>query len=284
MTPDEDDRPLVAGVVGWPVRHSRSPLLFEHWFARHGVPGRYVPLAVAPNDFRAVFEALPKAGLRGVNVTLPHKEAALALADEASEAACAIGAANTVVFDPVRGRVADNTDGYGFAQNLRAGAPGWDPKAGPALVLGAGGAARAILHALLAEGVPALRLANRSRERAETLADHFGRDRVETVDWSERATAVDGAALVVNTTSLGMTGKPALDLALAALDPGAVVTDIVYAPLRTDLLREAERRGARTVDGLGRLLHLARPGFRAWFGPDPTVDDALRAACLEAAA
>jgi shikimate dehydrogenase len=266
--------------VGWPVAHSKSPLIFAHWFAETGIAGSYSRFAVPPEDFAQTFRALPKTGLRGVNVTLPHKLAALELADEASAAARAIGAANTIGFD-AEGRIfADNTDSYGFTENLCEGAPGWDPAAGPALVLGAGGAARAVIHALLEAGAPTIRLANRSQNKAEALAAHFG-PRVEPVAWAGRDGATGGAATIVNTTSLGMTGNPPLQLALDDAPATALVTDIVYAPLETPLLAAARARGLTTVDGLGMLLHQARPGFRAWFGADPAVTPALRRAVLE---
>jgi len=276
-------RPLRAGVIGWPVAHSKSPLIFAHWFAETGIAGAYIRIAVRPEAFSQAFRALPGSGLRGVNVTLPHKLAALELADEVSPAARAIGAANTIRIDPDGRIFADNTDGYGFIENLREGAPTWDPGAGPALVLGAGGAARAVIHALLEAGVPAIRLANRSRGKAETLAAHFG-PRIEPLDWAGRAGATGGAATIVNTTSLGMAGNPALELSLDDAPAAALVTDIVYAPLETPLLAAARARGLATVDGLGMLLHQARPGFRAWFGADPAVTPALRRAVLEGAA
>ena len=276
---DTDSRPLVAGVLGWPIAHSKSPRLFDHWFASLGLPGRYVPLAVRPEDFAEVYRALPKAGLRGVNVTVPHKERALALADAATPAAEAIGAANTIRFEPERGIVADNTDAFGFVENLRAGAPDWDVAAGPALVVGAGGAARAVLHALLEAGAPQVRLTNRTNERAAELGKRFGA-RIAVIPWEARAAAVSGAATIVNTTSLGMRGNPPLELPLDDAPESSLVTDIVYAPLETPLLAEARRRGLRTVDGLGMLLHQARPAFAAWFGVDPPVDRALRDACL----
>ncbi len=272
--------PLLAGVVGWPVAHSKSPLIFGHWFAEAGIAGSYTRLAVRPEDFAEVFRALPKAGFRGVNVTIPHKLPALELADEASAAARAIGAANTIRFDPDGRIFADNTDGYGFIENLRAGAPAWNPEAGPALVLGSGGAARAVIHALLEAGAPAIRLANRSRDKAEALSAHFG-SRVEVIAWAARAAATGGAATIVNTTSLGMAGNPPLELPLDDAPATVLVTDIVYAPLETPLLAAARARGLATVDGLGMLLHQARPGFRAWFGADPAVTPALRRAVLE---
>ncbi len=275
-----DPRPLLAGVMGWPVAHSRSPLIFAHWFARHNISGAYVRLAVRDQDVGQVLRALPKAGFRGLNVTIPHKLAALELADETSEAARAIGAANTLVFTLDGSIRADNTDAFGFLENLREGASAWKPAAGPALVLGAGGAARAVVHALCSAAVPGIRVANRSRQRARELAAHFG-PAVEPVEWAERDAAVAGAALIVNTTSLGMDGQPPLELSLAAAAPAAVVCDIVYAPLVTPLLAAARARGLTAVDGLGMLLHQARPGFRAWFGADPAVDPELRRAVLE---
>jgi shikimate dehydrogenase len=269
--------------MGWPIEHSRSPLIFAHWFAETGIQGSYVRLAVPPDDFAEVFRNLHKAGFRGVNVTIPHKLMALALADEASETARAIGAANTVSFD-ADGRVfADNTDGYGFIENLREGAPAWDPAAGPALVLGAGGAARAVIHALLEAGAPTILLANRTPKKAETLAAQFC-PRIEVIDWAARDVATSGAATIVNTTSLGMTGNPPLEISLEDAPATALVTDIVYAPLETPLLTAARARGLSTVDGLGMLLHQARPGFRAWFGADVSVTPALRRAVLEAPA
>ncbi|MGF1444730.1 MAG: shikimate dehydrogenase [Pikeienuella sp.] len=268
----------IAGVMGWPVGHSKSPRLFDHWFARYDVAGRYVPLAVAPDAFAEVYRALPKAGFTGVNVTIPHKEAALALADEVTPPAKEIGAANMIRF--VEGRIlADNTDGFGFLENLRAGAPGWRGARGPALVLGAGGAARAVLHALLADGAPEIRLANRSGEKAEALAALFG-PKIQPVAWEDREPATADVATIVNTTSLGMLGQPPLELSLDAAPDSAVVTDIVYAPLKTPLLEAAWSRGLVAVDGLGMLLHQARPAFAAWFDVDPEVDERLRAACL----
>ena len=278
-----DSRPLLAGVMGWPIEHSKSPLIFAHWFAENGIQGSYVRLAVPPDEFADVFRNLHKTGFRGVNVTIPHKLMALELADEASETARAIGAANTVSFD-ADGRVfADNTDSFGFIENLHECAPAWDPAKGPALVLGAGGAARAVIHALLEAGAPAILLANRSPKKADALAEKFG-PRIEVVDWSARDTATGGAATIVNTTSLGMPGNPPLEISLADAPATALVTDIVYAPLETPLLTAARARGLTTVDGLGMLLHQARPGFRAWFGVDAFVTPALRRAVLEAPA
>ncbi|MGF1500197.1 MAG: shikimate dehydrogenase [Paracoccaceae bacterium] len=279
MTETDDARPLTAGVMGWPIRHSKSPAIFDYWFETYEIGGHYLPLAVAPEDFAEVYRALPKTGMRGVNVTIPHKRAALECADEATEAARAIGAANMIRFSPGGCIVADNTDGYGFVEALRAGAPGWSPAAGPAVVLGAGGASRAILYALREAGCPELRLLNRTRETAEALAGEFGGP-IVTEAWEARADALAGAYTIVNATALGMEGNPPLEIALEAAPEGAVVTDIVYAPLETPLLSAARARGLIAVDGLGMLLHQARPAFDAWFGIDPRIDAALREACL----
>ncbi|HVG48378.1 MAG TPA: shikimate dehydrogenase [Rubellimicrobium sp.] len=268
----------LAGVVGRPVAHSRSPRLHRHWIARHGIAGDYVALEIAAEDLAEVLGVLPKAGFRGVNVTIPHKLAALELADEATERAQRVGAANLLVFEG--GRIlADNTDGEGFLASLRQGAPGWEPMAGPATVLGAGGAARAVIVALLDASVPEVILTNRTRETAEALRTEFG-ERLRVVEWVQAGNAVEEGALVVNTTSLGMTGKPELRVPLDGLRRGQVVTDLVYAPLETRLLREARAAGAVAVDGLGMLLHQAAPAFERWFGVRPAVDDALRAAVL----
>ncbi|MEM8699989.1 MAG: shikimate dehydrogenase [Pseudomonadota bacterium] len=275
MDPADDPRPLTAGVIGWPITHSKSPAIFEHWFREHAIPGRYCHLAVAAEDFESVFRALPKAGFRGVNVTIPHKEAALVFSDRQTETARRIGAANMIRFLPDHSILADNTDGIGFLANLQLGAPGWRPSQGAAAILGAGGAARAILVSLIEAGCPDIRLVNRTRARAEDLARDLGGP-ITVVGWEERADALDGAATLVNTTSLGMKGAPSLDLPLDALPGSALVTDIVYSPLITPLLAAARARGNPVVDGLGMLLHQARPAFHAWFGVDPTVDDRLR--------
>ncbi len=264
----------VAGVMGWPVSHSRSPLLHGHWLETCGIDGAYVPLAVPPQRFEAAFRALPFLGFRGCNVTLPHKEKAMALADSVDELAWRIGAANTIVVDDDGALAATNTDAFGFLENLGSQAPGWRADR-PVLVLGAGGSARAVVVALLDAGARDVRVANRTLERATALGERFG-PKVTAVPWEERAAAADGAGLVVNTTQLGMTGQPALDFALDCLDGEAVVCDLVYVPLVTDLLRRARQRGHVAVDGLGMLLHQARPGFAAWFGVDPPVTDELR--------
>ena len=268
-----------AGVMGWPVGQSLSPRLHGYWLAHHGIDGDYRALAVAPEALAQRLAGLADEGLRGVNLTLPHKPAALAMMASLSPAARAIGAVNTGVVEADGSLAGDNTDAFGFMENLRAGAPHWSAGSGPAVVLGAGGAARAVCHGLLAAGAPEIRLINRTAANAEALAA-MDAERITTPAWAARGDALHEAALLVNTTSLGMVGQPALDLDLAALPDGALVTDIVYAPLETPLLAAAARRGNPVVDGLGMLLHQARPGFAAWFGVMPEVTAALRAHVL----
>ncbi|SMF08956.1 shikimate dehydrogenase [Tistlia consotensis] len=268
----------LAGVLGWPVGHSRSPRLHGFWLEHYGIDGAYLPLPVRPERFKAAVRALADLGFRGANVTVPHKLAAHELADSLTGRAEAIGAVNTLVFEDGRIR-GDNTDGIGFYENLRTAAPRWPPSDGPAVVLGAGGAARAVLVALRDAGVPEIRLLNRTRPTAERLAAELGGG-IRALDWERRPEALAEACLLVNTTSLGMTGQPALELDLAALPREAAVCDLVYAPLTTPLLAAAEARGNPTVDGLGMLLHQAVPGFAAWFGVEPQVTPALRAFVL----
>lgn len=265
----------IAGVIGDPIAHSRSPKLHGYWLRKYGIDGHYIPLRVVSSDLKLAFETLPKFGFVGFNVTLPHKEAVLKHADEVSRRAAVIGAANTVVFRSDGSIFADNTDAYGFIQSIKLGAPGWSAGSGPCTVLGSGGAARAVIFALRDAGATEIRLVNRTRSRAEALRDEFVGP-ISVFDWDDAASALEGAATVVNTTSLGMDGKPELDLPFEAIDPSAIVTDIVYSPLETKLLSEAKRIGCRTVDGLGMLLHQAAPGFESWFGLVPGVDDALR--------
>ncbi len=269
----------LAGVIGHPIAHSKSPVLHGHWLQSYGLAGHYIPMDVAPADLEQVLRTLPKAGFVGANVTVPHKEAALRVADHVSDRASVIGAANTLVFREDGSIHADNTDGYGFMQNLRSGAPDWVPGDGPAVVFGAGGAARAVLQALAEAGVPEILLTNRTRTRADHLKEEFGQ-RITVIDWVQAGNVIETAELVVNTTSLGMQGQPELRVPLDGLQPGAVVTDLVYAPLKTRLLQTAEEAGCTTVDGLGMLLHQAVPGFERWFGIRPEVDDDLRAAVL----
>lgn len=269
----------LAGVIGHPIAHSKSPQLHQHWLKTYGLPGFYIPMDVVSDDLENVLKTLPKMGFVGVNITVPHKEHVMQIADLITDRATLIGAANTLIFRKDGKIHADNTDGYGFIENLRQGAPHWDPKSGPAAVLGAGGAARAVVAALLDVGVPEILISNRTKVRAEKLQDDFGK-RLTVVDWVQAGNMLEEASLVVNTTSLGMMGKPELRVPLDGLQKSAVVTDLVYAPLKTRLLLEAEKVGCTTVDGLGMLLHQAVPAFERWFGQRPEVDSAARAAAL----
>jgi shikimate dehydrogenase len=275
----ENPRIPLAGVIGSPVAHSRSPALHGYWLRRYGIRGHYIPMDVAQADLRVALEILPRLGFVGLNVTIPHKETMLALADIVTDRAALIGAANTVIFRKDGKIFADNTDGAGFIANLRQEAPLWQPAAGPAALFGAGGAARAVIAALIEVGVPEIRVANRTRARAEALRSDFGA-KVHVHEWVQAAGMLEEATTVVNTTALGMVGKPDFHLPLDALNPQALVTDLVYAPLRTTFLAEAEAAGCTVVDGLGMLLHQAAPGFERWFGQRPDVDAATRAAVL----
>ncbi len=269
----------LAGVIGHPIHQSKSPQLHGHWLRRYGIRGHYIPMDVAPGDLADVIRVLPRMGFVGVNVTIPHKINVLDLVDSITDRATIIGAANTLIVRHDGKIMADNTDGYGFIENLRQNAPGWDPKAGPAVVFGAGGACRAVVSALLDAGVEKVLLSNRTRIKAEQLQYEFGK-RVQVVEWVQAGNVLEDAGLVVNTTSLGMTGQPELRVPLDGLQPGTVVTDLVYNPLRTHLLAVAEDRGCPTVDGLGMLLHQGVPGFERWFGRRPEVDAELRRAVL----
>lgn len=273
--------PVVAGVIGYPIKHSRSPLMHNRWLAHHGITGRYVPIEIAPAELEARLAGLAADGLRGVNVTIPHKEAIFALAAERDEAATQIGAVNTVIFRKSGGFLGINTDARGFIANLETAQTSW--KSGPALVLGAGGAARAVVYGLCQAGVREIRIANRTRQRAEDLARDLSDAgcRLTVIDWDTISTQMTGCTLLVNATSLGLTGGQPLELDLAPLNAAALVTDVVYAPLETDLLFAAKARGLETLDGLGMLIHQARFAFEAWFGILPEADAALRAALEE---
>ncbi len=276
-----ENRIPLAGVIGTPIAHSRSPALHGYWLRRLGIAGHYVPLDVAQSDLATVIRILPMMGFVGANVTVPHKEKVLALADVVTDRAALIGAANTLIFRADGKLHADNTDGYGFLENLRQNAPSWDPASGPAAVFGAGGAARAVVASLLGAGAPEIRISNRTKARAETLRAEFG-TRIKVFDWVKAGNMLDEAALVVNASSLGMQGKPELRVPLDGLSPAAVVTDLVYTPLETTLLRAARERGCAVVDGLGMLIHQAAPGFERWFGQRPPVDDETRRIVLSA--
>ena len=263
-----------ACVIGWPVEHSRSPLLHGYWLKKYGIDGTYTKRAVAPEAVAGFLQSLRANGYVGCNVTVPHKAAAFSAADEREDSAKAVSAANTLWLSDGK-LVAANTDTYGYMTNLSQQAPGWDRRDAPVSILGAGGAARAIVFGFLDAGVSEIRVFNRTRARAETLAQQFG-SCVKVFDWSEREAGSRDSAMLVNTTTIGMNGAGTLDLDLAGFDPECVVSDIVYVPLETELLRKAKSQGLRTVDGLGMLLHQGAPGFEKWFGVRPEVTDELR--------
>ena len=269
----------LAGVIGSPIAHSKSPQLHRHWLKTYGIPGHYIPMDVSNDNFENVLRTLPQMGFVGVNITTPHKEKVMEIADLVTDRAILIGAANTLIFCKDGKIHADNTDGYGFIENLKAGAPQWNPRSGPAAVLGAGGAARAVISSLLEAGVPEIMLSNRTRVRADKLKQDFG-SRIRVYEWVQAGNMIDDVDLLVNTTSLGMIGKSELRVPLDGLRSSTIVTDLVYAPLKTKLLATAEEYGCATVDGLGMLLHQAVPAFERWFGRRPDVDRATRAAAL----
>jgi shikimate dehydrogenase len=263
-----------ACVIGWPIKHSRSPLIHSHWLGLHGINGTYTKQEVTPDGLEHFLSTMQESGFAGCNVTVPHKEAALNFAAQCDDAARIVGAANTLWFESGVLQ-ASNTDAYGFLANLDERAPRWDENKSCALVLGAGGAARAILHALGSRSFRDIILVNRTRSRADALANHF-KGAIRVKDWEKRYAYVEGCTLLVNTTTLGMTGQPSLEFDLSSTGEGCVVTDLVYAPLKTQLLAQAEAKGLRTVDGLGMLLHQAVPGFEKWFGVRPEVSSELR--------
>lgn len=268
-----------AAVIGNPVSHSLSPKLHTYWLNRYGLEGEYTALKVTEDALEQTLRSLPGQGFIGANVTIPHKVSVMQFADQITDRATLIGAANTLIFKEDGRIFADNTDGYGFMANLRQGAPDWNPKAGPAAIFGAGGAARAVIVALADAGVPEIIISNRTRPKAEALRAEFGA-RITVVDWVQADKSLEDAMTVVNTTSLGMAGAQELKVPLDNLRPEAVVTDIVYNPLRTPFLDAAAAKGCTTVDGLGMLLHQGVPGFERWFGQRPEVDDATRRAIL----
>jgi shikimate dehydrogenase len=265
----------LAGVMGWPIAHSRSPKIHNYWLAQYGLEGAYVPLAIEPGRLEAALRALAPLGFFGVNITIPHKEAALAFVDRVDAAARRIGAVNCVVVDDQGLLEGRNYDGFGFVASLHAAVRDWRADSGPAVVIGAGGGARAIVVGLLDAGATQIRVVNRTFERAQALAGEFG-EQVTAHRWEDRNAVLSGARLLVNATSQGMIGQPPLDISLNALPAAAVVADIVYAPLETPLLASARGLGLAAVDGLGMLLHQARPAFRDWFGVMPEVTPALR--------
>ena len=275
----DPNRIPLAGVIGSPISHSRSPYLHNYWLRKYHLSGVYIPMDIAQSNLAEVIRTMPKIGFVGINVTIPHKETILGIADLVTDRAALIGAANTLIFRQDGKVHADNTDGYGFTENLRQNAPDWNPTAGPAAVIGAGGAARSVIASLIEIGVPEIRLANRTRTRADALRGDFG-SKIKVYEWVQAGNMLDGAKTVVNTSSLGMVGKPDLRIPLDGLSPDAVVNDLVYTPLQTTLLRRAAEIGCTTVDGLGMLMHQAVPAFERWFGERPQVDDELRAVML----
>lgn len=271
-----DPKPFrMAGVLGWPVSQSRSPKLHNYWLEHYKIAGTYVPLAVPPEKLEGALKGLVALGFAGCNVTIPHKETAMRLMDRLDPVAQKIGAINLIVVEPDGSLSGFNKDAYGFIECLRQGQPSWRANAGPAVVLGAGGGARAVVVGLAEQGAPEIRLLNRNESRARTVAA-LGGSVVRVMPWDERSQALEGAALLVNTTNQGMIGQPALDISLDRLPSAALVTDIIYNPLETPLLAAARKRGNQTVNGLGMLLNQARPAFQAWFGVLPDVTPELR--------
>jgi shikimate dehydrogenase len=271
------DRFLLAGVMGWPVMHSRSPKLFNYWFAQHGLAGVYVPLAIKAEGLRAALRALPGLGFSGCNLTIPHKVAAFDIVDKIDPVARRIGAINCVIVGADGALEGRNNDGFGYVHSILEAKPDWKADAGPIAVLGAGGGARAVLVSLIDRGAREIRLANRTFDKAAGLARELGGP-IKPVPWDDRHAALEGAAMLVNTTSQGMVGQTPLDIRLDQLPKLALVSDIVYIPLETPLLAAARARGNPTVNGLGMLLNQARPAFHAWFGVMPEVTAELRKA------
>lgn len=269
-----DQRFILAGVMGWPVAHTRSPVIHNHWISKHGLKGAYVQLPVKPGSLEAAIRGLPALGFAGCNITVPHKISAMPWMDEIHPAAQRIEAINTVVVREDGSLLGVNNDGIGYIQSLRDADPHWRADQGPAMVIGAGGAARAIVVALLDEGVPELRITNRTQEKAQAFRDAFG-ERIKVIPWNERSSAMAGLSLLVNTTTQGMHGQPPLDVVLNDLPLEAMVSDAIYIPLETPLLTTARQRGHRTVNGLGMLLNQARPAFKAWFGVMPDITPEL---------
>lgn len=269
------DRFLLAGVMGWPVMHSRSPMMHNYWFKQQGLAGTYVPLAIEPGKLEPALRALHPLGFAGCNLTIPHKQDAMAIVDEVDEVATRIGAISCVVVRPDGSLFGTNNDWLGFIGNIKQEQPGWRADAGPAAVIGAGGGARAICYALMREGAQEIRLVNRTLERARSIAEEF-RGPIRALPWDQRHDALEDVATAVNTTSLGMVGQPALDLRLDRLPKEALATDIIYTPLETPFLAAARERGNRTVNGLGMLLHQGIPAWKMWFGVEPVVTPELR--------
>ncbi len=269
------NRFLLAGVMGWPVMHSRSPMMHNYWFRQHELAGTYVPLAIQPEGLAAALRALHPLGFSGCNLTIPHKQQAMTIVDEVDTVAKRIGAISCVVVRPNGSLAGTNNDWFGFVHNLKQAQPGWRADAGPVVVLGAGGGSRAVCYGLMQEGAKEVRLVNRTFARAKGLADEFGGP-IQALPWEQRHDVLEGAAMVVNATSQGMLGQPALDIRLDQLSKTALAADIIYIPLETPFLAAARQRGNRTVNGLGMLLHQGRPAWKMWFNIEPVVTAELR--------
>lgn len=280
MNQDLSKKPLLAGVIGNPIIHSKSPVLHNYWLKRYSINGYYIPIHVELNNLEKSIHSLIALGFRGVNITIPYKSAILSIADIITDRASIIGAANTLYFSSQGQITADNTDGYGFKKNVYHYYPSWKPKDGHAVVFGAGGAAKAIVHTLLSEGVPIVKLVNRTKVKAEVLADNFG-NKVEVYDWFSKESVIENANTIVNTTSLGMLGHSDFVLNFDGLNKKALVTDLVYNPVNTVFLKTAKRDGYATVDGLGMLLFQAEIGFKNWFDLSPEINDDLKVFMLK---
>ena len=266
---------LLAGVIGDPISHSKSPTLHRLWLNQNNINGHYIPLKVSKIDLELVLKTLPKMGFSGVNVTVPHKESVLKIANEITQSASQIGSANTLTFLPCGGFKADNTDGYGFLKNLEENESAWDSSNAKVLIIGAGGASRAVISALLNLGVSKIVITNRTYERANELKEYFDR-KIDVIKWNEKEQFLGEINTLVNTTTLGMLGCENLDLPLSSINMGTIVLDLVYNPIKTTLLQNAEKQGCKIIDGLGMLLHQATPGFKEWFGVEPKITNEIR--------
>lgn len=266
---------LLAGVIGDPISHSKSPTLHRLWLNQNNINGHYIPLKVSKIDLELVLKTLPKMGFSGVNVTVPHKESVLKIANEITQSASQIGSANTLTFLPCGGFKADNTDGYGFLKNLEENEPTWDSSNAKVLIIGAGGASRAVISALLNSGVSKIVITNRTYERANELKEYFDR-KIDVIKWNEKEQFLGEINTLVNTTTLGMLGYTNLNLSLSSINKGTIVLDLVYNPIKTTLLQNAEKQGCKIIDGLGMLLHQATPGFKEWFGVEPKITNEIR--------
>lgn len=269
----------LAGVMGWPIAQSRSPVIHNYWLEKYKINGRYVPLAVKPERLPDAIRGLPALGFRGCNLTMPHKQMAMAMVDSLTDTAKRIGALNCIVVGDDGKLLGVNNDGNGYVLSVQEVAPQWTPDAGPIAILGAGGAARALIVALLERGAKEIRLINRTLEKAEQLAKEYGAA-IKPMAWDKRSDVIGDVALLANATSQGMIGKPALDISLDRLSKQTLVSDLIYVPPETPFLAAAKARGNVTINGLGMLLHQARPAFQAWFGVMPEITPELRAAVM----